>query len=73
MTESLVVIRTFEDLLSADEAQLELLNAGIHSLLLTEQNPQVAPAADSDGFALAVHRRDAEVANALLTPLPDTG
>jgi hypothetical protein len=73
MTESLVVIRTFEDLLSADEAQLELLNAGIHSLLLTEQNPQLALAAERDGVALAVHRRDAEVANALLTPLPDTG
>jgi hypothetical protein len=72
MSETLVVIRTFEDLLSADEAQLELLNAGIHSLLLAEQNPQIAVAAESEEVALAVHRRDAEVANALLAPLPDT-
>jgi hypothetical protein len=74
MSESLVVIRTFEDLLSADEAQLELLNAGIYSLLMSEQSaPVFPPGAGAEGVALAVHRRDAEVANALLTPLPDTG
>jgi len=72
MSESLVVIRTFEDLLSADEAQLELLNAGIYSLLMSEQSAPVFPPG-TEGVALAVHRRDAEVANALLTPLPDTG
>ncbi|MEX2583910.1 MAG: hypothetical protein WD766_11580 [Gemmatimonadota bacterium] len=71
MSESLVVIRTFVDLLTADEAQIELLNAGIYSLLLSDENAEVqsnrVPTAES--IALAVHRRDAEVAHAVLTPL----
>ena len=69
MSESLVVIRTFGDLLQADEAQIELLNAGIYSLLMSDENSQIPSGPVSDGIALAVHRRDAEVADAVLTPL----
>jgi hypothetical protein len=74
MSESLVVIRTFGNLLQADEAQIELLNAGIHSLLLSdEQTDFEATPTNPDGIALAVHKRDADVACAVLTPLADTG
>jgi hypothetical protein len=74
MSESLVVIRTFGNLLQADEAQIELLNAGIYSLLLSDDTFQLDSRSESyDGVALAVHRRDADVACALLTPLADTG
>jgi hypothetical protein len=74
MSESLVVIRTFGNLLQADEAQIELLNAGIYSLLLSDDTFQLDSRTESlDGVALAVHRRDADVACALLTPLADTG
>jgi hypothetical protein len=73
MSESLVVIRTFGTLVQADEAQLELLNAGIYSLLLSDDNARLHSASPvGEGIALAVHRRDAEVANAVLTPLADT-
>ena len=71
-TESLIIIKTFVNFLDADEAQIELLSAGIYSLLVSdEEGPSLgsagAPAADP--IALAVHRRDADVANAVLTPL----
>jgi len=71
MSESLVVIRTFDDLLRADEAQIELLNAGIYSLLLSDDTPSMEQGLDAEAIALAVHRRDAEVAEAVLTPLAD--
>ncbi|MEX2570491.1 MAG: hypothetical protein WD737_04245 [Gemmatimonadota bacterium] len=74
MSESLVVVRMFNSLMTADEAQIELLNAGIYSLLVSDENATLAPSGgSSEGVALAVHRRDAEVANAVLTPLADTG
>ena len=73
MSESLVVIRTFGNLLAADEAQIELLSAGIYSLLLSDDTAPVAlsgPAAEA--VALAVHLRDADVADAVLAPLADS-
>jgi hypothetical protein len=73
MSETLVVIRTFGSLLDADEAQIELLNAGIYSLLLSDESIQFQPAPPNPEIALAVHRRDADVASAVLTPLADTG
>jgi transposase len=74
MSETLVVIRTFDSLVQADEAQIELLNAGIYSLLLSDETVGIeATGGGSDGIALAVHRRDADVAVAVLTPLADTG
>jgi hypothetical protein len=72
MSESLVVIRTFGSLLQADEAQIELLNAGIYSLLLSDDSTRKPPSiVPIDPVALAVHQRDAEVADAVLTPLID--
>lgn len=72
MSESLVVIRTFGNLLSADEAQIELLSAGIYSLLLSDEMAPMDGASTDDAIALAVHRRDAEIADALLAPLVHT-
>lgn len=73
MSESLVVIRTFGNLLAADEAQIELLNAGIYSLLMSDESLQMQPVTShEDGIALAVHTRDADVAANVLTPLADT-
>lgn len=72
MSESLVVIRTFQNLLQADEAQIELLNAGIYSLVMSDDDTAIAAVASSDGIALAVHRRDAEIASAVLAPTVDT-
>lgn len=74
MSESLVVIRTFGNLLQADEAQIELLNAGIYSLLLSEERvPLQKPEVSHEEIALAVHRRDAEVASAVLAPVIEPG
>jgi hypothetical protein len=74
MSESLVVIRTFADLIAADEAQIELMSAGIYSLLLSDDSVQLEASSNNpEGIALAVHRRDADVAWAVLTPLADTG
>ncbi len=74
MSESLVVIRTFGSVLQADEAQIELLNAGIYSLLLSDDTFQLDANGDArDGIALAVHRRDADVAAAMLAPMAGTG
>jgi hypothetical protein len=66
--ESLVVIRTFGSLHDADEAQAELLSAGIYSLLYAE-DPRFPPAEQRE-VALAVHSRDAQIAEAVLTPHP---
>ncbi|HET7321013.1 MAG TPA: hypothetical protein VFI96_00800 [Longimicrobiaceae bacterium] len=65
MSENLVVIRTFPAFGDADAAQLELLSAGIYSLLVAEEEP--APfAAAAHGVSLAVHQRDAELAETVL-------
>ena len=70
MSETLVVIRNFESLLEADEAQIELMNAGIQSLLLSDdRGSYMAPAASAEAISLAVHRRDADVACAVLMPV----
>lgn len=67
-----MVIRTYENLLSADEAQIELLSAGIYSLLFSDDTAQLDGSGAEDAIALAVHRRDAEIAEALLAPLVNT-
>jgi hypothetical protein len=72
MSETLVVIRTFGDVMDADEAQIELLNAGIHSLILSDGAVEMGASA-GEAIALAVHRRDADVACAVLLPLANTG
>lgn len=63
--ESLIVIRTYPDLRQADEAQVELLGAGIYSLLYTDDQAAGA-SVGMQPVALAVHRRDADVAEAVL-------
>jgi hypothetical protein len=71
MSESLVIIRTFGNLLDADYAQVELLTAGIHSLLFTDDSMTLHPnASPGDGVALAVHHRDVTLAEAALTVKP---
>jgi hypothetical protein len=58
----------------ADEAQIQLLNAGIYSLILSSEARVGPPAVGRrDEIALAVHKRDADVASAVLTPLADPG
>ena len=63
--ESLVVIRTYPNLMRADEAHIELMHAGINALVLSSGG-QSHDASDS-AVALAVHRRDAEIAEAVLS------
>ena len=71
MSESLVVIRTFGNLLDADDAQVELLTAGIHSLLFTDEaSSREVSSSPGDGIALAVHQRDVDLAEAALTAKP---
>ncbi|HET8654179.1 MAG TPA: hypothetical protein VFL93_01505 [Longimicrobiaceae bacterium] len=70
MTENLVVIRTFPDLFDADMVQVDLLSAGIYSLLLTEE-PPLAPAGPGRGVCLAVHQRDVERADSVMLGRPD--
>ncbi len=71
MSESLVIIRTFGEYLDADEAQVELLSAGIYSLLFTDGSTREPPApAAPQGIALAVHSRDADIAEAVLVARP---
>lgn len=69
MSESLVIIRTFGAHDDADDAQVELLSAGIYSLLLAEDESQV-PTTPQAGIALAVHARDADIAEAVLVAKP---
>ena len=71
MSESLMLIRTFGDLVAADHAQIELLNAGIYSLIFTDETrgPGSGPGTQQ-AIALAVHRRDADIAEAVLAPQP---
>lgn len=73
MSESLMVIRTYGNLLSADEAQIELLSAGIYSLLFSDDAAPLDGTNTEDAIALAVHQRDADIAESLLTPLVHTG
>ena len=70
MSESLVIIRTFGEYLDADEAQVELLSAGIYSLLFSDGSATTPPATRSSAIALAVHRRDADIAEAVLVARP---
>ena len=70
MTESLVVIRTFGNLFDADEAQVELLSAGIYSIIYSEEGSHSPRPAPEQEVALAVHRRDVHIAEAVLTPRP---
>ena len=70
MSESLVIIRTFGDHADADEAQVDLLSAGIYSLLFAEEATGVPPSPARGGIALAVHARDADVAEAVLVARP---
>ena len=69
MSESLVIIRTFGEYVDADEAQVELLSAGIYSLLFSDDS-QSAAAATAQAIALAVHARDADIAEAVLVAKP---
>ncbi|CAN5817771.1 hypothetical protein BH23GEM6_BH23GEM6_08420 [soil metagenome] len=68
MTESLVVIRTFRTVGDADGAQAELLTAGIHALVYTEDVR--SPDTSGEHVVLAVHSRDAQIAELVLTPHP---
>jgi hypothetical protein len=68
MNESLVVIKTFETIHDADEAQAELLTAGIFSLVYTDTAAAHFPLRNE--IALAVHVRDAQIAETLLAPQP---
>lgn len=71
MSESLVIIRTFGNLVEADDAQVELLTAGIHSLVFTDASMTLHPnLLPGDGIALAVHNRDVSLAEAALTIKP---
>lgn len=71
MSESLVVIRTFGNLLDADDAQVELLTAGIHSLLFTDEASSLdVKTTPARGISLAVHHRDVDLAEAALTAKP---
>lgn len=66
MTEDLVLIHTFSDPVAAGAAQGELLAAGVHCLLVSE-NPVAGLMQGGGGVALAVHRRDAELAATVLS------
>lgn len=71
MSESLVIIRTFGEYMDADEAQVELLSAGIYSLLFTDDSASAPPSSPApQGIALAVHSRDADIAEAVLVARP---
>ena len=71
MTNALVVIRTYANLAEADHAQVDLLSAGIYSLLLTDQTAGPGPrTAAGQSIALAVHDRDVHVAEAILIARP---
>lgn len=68
MSESLVIIRTFANLLDADDAQVELLTAGVYSLLFTDETAATSrDAFPTHSIALAVHHRDVGLAEAALT------
>ena len=67
MSDSLVIIRTFGNLVDADEAQVELLRAGVHCLLFSDDSMSMHPnSLPGDGVALAVHNRDVMLAEATL-------
>lgn len=69
--ESLVVIRNFRDLITADEAQISLMTAGIYALIFTDDSTPLHPDVPAGhGIALAVHRRDVELAESALAAQP---
>ena len=70
MSESLVIIRTFGEYVDADEAQVELLSAGIYSLLFSDYSRTATESAAAQAIALAVHTRDADIAEAVLVAKP---
>ena len=66
--ESLVVIGTFNNPEKAEAAHGELQKTGIYCLLLTDDTgPNDGPLSQKT-FSLAVHRRDADIADAVLKP-----
>ena len=65
MSDELVLLQTYLSPVSAGAAQEELLAAGIHSILVSE-NPTATTGPVAAGVALAVHRRDAELAATVL-------
>ena len=69
MSDHLVLIRTYGNLLEADDAQAELYAAGIYSLLVSNDEPPPESPFQYT-VALAVHRRDAEIAARLLERAP---
>lgn len=72
--ESLVVIRTFRDLIEADEAQVALMTAGLYALIFTDESVALHPdLPPGHGIALAVHRRDVGLAENALATLPLAG
>lgn len=69
--ESLVVIRNFRDLIEADEAQIALMSAGIYALIFTDDSTPLHPDLPAGhGIALAVHRRDVQLAEGALPAQP---
>jgi hypothetical protein len=69
MSDHLVLMQTYGDLLQADDAQAELYAAGIYSLLVSDGEP--GPGSPFQfTVALAVHRRDEEIAARLLARDP---
>lgn len=70
-TESLVVIRTFRDLIQADEAQVALMTAGIYALVFADESVPLHPdLLAGHGVALAVHQRDVILAESALATKP---
>lgn len=68
-SESLVIIRTFPDLASADEAQVTLMAAGVYALVVADDAVQItARPGQGRRVALAVHRRDVGLAENALAP-----
>ena len=61
MSDHLVLLVTYRNLLAADEAQAELCAAGIYSLLVSEEEPSRATPFGYP-IALAVIGRDEDVA-----------
>ena len=69
--ESLVVIRTFCDLVEADEAQIALMTAGIYALVFSDESAAPLPGSPAGhAIALAVHRRDVELAESAVPAQP---
>lgn len=71
MMNDLAVIRTFHHEFEANVALSQLQAAGIQAILLSHGDAAAEPGyAESAGYGLAVHHRDAMRAAELLTPPP---